>query len=125
MQKRIKALLKDNIFLIAIFITILIGYLSLMKMPKYAPNVSGIDKWEHSFAYFTLTICWLFTFYKKPTKKYIVIISCILYGIVIEVLQSTVTSYRTGDYLDILANTLGVLLGLLVFNQILKKNRVK
>lgn len=93
-------------------------------MPKNGPSISGIDKWGHGFAYFTLTISWLFTFYKKPRKKYYVIIACIIYGIIIEILQSKLTSYRTGDYLDILANTTGVLMALLIFNQILKKNQV-
>ena len=125
MQKRIKTLLKDNILLIAIFITLLIAYLSLMRMPEYAPKISGLDKIQHSFAYFTLAISWLFTFYKKPSKKTIIIIACIIYGTVIEVLQSTLTSYRTGEYLDILANISGVLLGLVVFNHVLKKNQVK
>ncbi|WP_299666802.1 VanZ family protein [uncultured Polaribacter sp.] len=90
-------------------------------MPKFNITVSHIDKWQHSFAYLVLSICWLFTFYKKNTKKYIVVLSCILFGIIIEVLQHTVTNYRTGDYLDVLANTTGVLLGLLIFNQISKK----
>jgi VanZ family protein len=124
MLKPIKTLLKDNIFLIAIFITIAIVYLSLMKISFSQPKITNIDKWEHGLAYFTLTICWLFTFYKKPKVKYIVVFACILFGILIEVLQHTLTIYRTGDYKDILANTLGVVLGLLVFNQILKKNSV-
>ncbi|WP_156109199.1 VanZ family protein [Polaribacter sp. Hel1_85] len=121
MQKLIKSLFKDNLFIIAICITISIAYLSLMKMPKVEGNFSKIDKVYHLFAYFTLTICWLFSFYKKPTLKYLIIIGCIIYGIIIEVLQDTLTTYRTGDFKDILANTLGIVLGLIVFNQILRK----
>ena len=92
-----------------------------MKISFSQPKITNIDKWEHGIAYFTLTICWLFTFYKKPKTKYIVVVACIFFGILIEVLQQTQTTYRTGDYKDILANTLGVVLGLVVFNQILKK----
>ncbi|MCI2229345.1 VanZ family protein [Polaribacter sp. MSW13] len=124
MLKHIKTLLKGNIFLIAILITISIAYLSLMKMPQYQPTISNLDKWEHSFAYFTLSISWLFVFYKKPQKKYLIVLVCIIYGIIIEILQQTLTDYRTGDYLDVLANSSGVLLGLLIFNQILKKNQL-
>ena len=86
--------------------------------------LNTIDKWEHALAYFSLTICWLFTFYKKPNRKYIIIIACISYGIFLEILQHTITEYRTGDYRDIIANTLGVLLALLIFNLIMKKNQV-
>lgn len=126
MLKHIKNLLKDNIFTIAIIVTISITYLSLMKVPENYPSViSHLDKIQHAFAYFILTICWLFSFYKKfPSRKYIIVIACIIFGIIIEVLQSKVTIYRTGDYLDVLANTLGVFLGLTIFNQILKKNKV-
>ncbi|WP_243456871.1 VanZ family protein [Polaribacter batillariae] len=94
-----------------------------MKMPKYEAPISHIDKWQHSFAYFTLSICWLLSFFRKPHKKYLIVFLCILFGIIIEILQSELTSYRTGDYLDVLANTTGVFLGLVVFNQIYKKNR--
>jgi VanZ family protein len=93
-----------------------------MKMPKVEEiSFNNIDKLYHLFAYFTLSTCWLFSFYKKPTLKYIIIIFCILYGIIIEVLQDTLTLYRTGDFKDVLANTTGIILGLLVFNQFLKK----
>ncbi|WP_246034780.1 VanZ family protein [Polaribacter aestuariivivens] len=91
-------------------------------MPKYETSISNIDKWQHGFAYFTLSICWLLTFINKAQKKYLIAFLCIAFGIIIEVLQNELTSYRTGDYLDVLANTTGVLLGLVVFNQIYKKN---
>jgi VanZ family protein len=125
MLKRIKTLLKANIFIIAIFITAIISYLSLMKISFSQPKIiSNLDKWEHCIAYFTLSFCWLLTFYKKPKKKYIIVIACIIFGIVIEVLLDKLTTYRTADYLDIVANTIGVLLALLIFNIIFKKNKV-
>lgn len=91
-------------------------------MPKsdigFFPNS---DKIYHLFAYFSLAISWLFSFLKKQNSKFIIALGCIIYGIIIEVLQNTLTTYRTGDYLDVLANTLGVVLGLVVFNLIFKK----
>ncbi len=93
-------------------------------MPKAEVGFGNIDKVYHLFAYFTLTICWLFTFYKKPKVKYIVVIACVFFGIIIEVLQSTTTTYRTGDYLDVIANSIGVVLALTIYNLILKKNQV-
>jgi VanZ family protein len=119
-----KSLLKDKTLLIAIFITIGILYLSLIKMPKHTVTISHLDKWQHGFAYFILTFFWLFTFYKK-NKKYPIVICCILFGILIEVLQYSITNYRTGDYLDVIANSGGVLFSSLAFNQVFKKNRVK
>jgi VanZ family protein len=91
-------------------------------MPKFSSTYNGSDKLYHGIAYSTLAICWLFSFYKRPKAKYIIVILCILYGILLEVLQGTLTNYRTADYFDMLANLLGVLVGLTIFNLVLKKN---
>ena len=124
MLKHIKNLLQDKILFIAIFITIAIVYLSLMKVPKFEIHINHLDKWQHSFAYMMLSLSWLFSFSKK-NKNILIVLSCILFGIIIEILQQTLTNYRTGDYLDVIANSIGVLLGLLVFKQVLKKNKLK
>lgn len=125
MLKRIKALLLGNLFLIAIGITLFIGYLSLMKMPQLKIEVKNLDKGYHLIAYFTLAVSWLCAFYKKPKKTYLIVTLCIVYGILIEILQDKLTVYRTGDYRDIIANSIGVLLGLFLFNLIFKKIIIK
>ena len=117
-----KNLFKDNFFLIAAFvITIVISCLSLIKTPKIDTGFSNIDKLYHLFAYFTLSLFWLFSFYKKSSLKYFIVLACLIYGILIEVIQHTLTTYRTGDYKDAIANTLCSIFGLIVFNQIKKK----
>ena len=93
-------------------------------MPNTNIKVANIDKLYHSFAYFTLTITWLLAFYKRQEKKIVIVISCIIFGIIIEILQTTLTVYRTGDYYDVIANSLGVLLALLIFNIFFKKNKI-
>jgi VanZ family protein len=122
MLKRIKNLLKGSIFIIALIISITIVFLSLLQLPSSKINIINIDKAYHSIAYFALGISWLFAYYKKPEKKYFIVICCIVFGIIIEVLQSSLTSYRTGDYVDAIANSCGVLLALLIFNLFVKKN---
>lgn len=124
MLKLIKTLFKGKILFIAIGVTIGILYLSLLKVPKTSINIDNADKLYHCFAYFVLTFTWLLYFRKKPNKKYLVVISCIFFGIIIEILQSTLTNYRTADYLDALANSLGVLIALMIFNLICKKNYI-
>jgi VanZ family protein len=119
-----KTLLRDKIFLVAIAITIGILYLSLVKIPKSNININHLDKLQHGFAYFILSISWLFTFYKK-NSRYLIVCCCILFGILIEILQNELTNYRTGDYLDGIANSMGVIIGLLIFNLISKKMRLK
>lgn len=124
MLKRIKILFKDNMIYIAIVITVAILYLSLAKLPKTSINIKHIDKGYHSLAYFTLALAWLLSFYQKQEKKYLIIVLCIILGIIIEVLQACLTIYRTGDYLDILANTIGVLIALFVFNLFFRKKSI-
>jgi len=90
-------------------------------------KISHLDKIEHAIAYFFLGVSWLVvsTVYKtKFSKKRIVVFGCIIYGIIIEILQETITLQRTADILDVLADIVGVLLGLLIFNQFSKKNTV-
>lgn len=126
MLKRIKALLLNNLIIVATIVTVGILCLSLIKLSGVpSMEVKNIDKVYHSLAYFVLTISWLLTFYKKPEKKYIIVLSCIIFGIIIEGLQMVLTVYRTGDLLDVIANTTGAILALLVFNLFFKKNYIK
>lgn len=124
MLKTTKSLLKANALTISILITIAIGYLSLVKAPVIFYDVSNLDKVQHSFAYFALTMSWFFTLKNNFLKyKYVVVISCFFYGILLEVLQSTITSLRTGDVFDVFANSIGVTAAFFVFIRIYKKNK--
>ena len=128
MQKPIQNLLKGNSLFIAIVVTISIAYLSLMKTgPTIEIGLPQTDKIEHAFAYCVLALSWFIFASKKQkkTKKLIFIVfGCIFYGIILEVLQATITLHRTAEFFDMLANTVGVLIGLLIFNRISKKNQV-
>lgn len=123
MLRHTKNLLRDKLLvIIAIVISLSVLTLSLIKMPNTGITLVNIDKAYHGFAYFTLTIFWLLSFYKIPKKKYLITLCCIIFGIIIEVLQNVITDYRTGEYLDVLANSIGCLLALFVFSMIFKKN---
>lgn len=118
MLRLIKNLFKDkkNRIIIAIFITVSIAILSLIKLGKQPISISNIDKIEHAIAYLFLTFFWLLALVKTKYQTYIVSICCFFYGIIIEVLQTTITTYRTGDYYDIIANSVGVLLAFTLFS---------
>lgn len=125
MQWLMKVLLKAKLTIIAVAVSMGILCLSLIKIAIYNPiDTPHLDKLQHGFAYFVLSVCWLFALQKKQ-RKYVIVLCCILFGIVIEILQYTITNYRTGDYLDVLANSFGVLLGVFIFSQVSKKNRLK
>jgi VanZ family protein len=125
MLKTIKKLLKDNAIFIAIFITVSIAIGSLVKPDLITiKSISVSDKTYHFIAYFFLMFSWLYTFLKnekfQKNIKYL-ILGCLIFGIVIEILQGTITSYRTTSYLDILANSVGIGLAVLIFHFFEKK----
>jgi len=127
MLKPIKKLLEANVLLIALSITILIAFLSIANLGEIAPKEVLInDKLNHTIAYFFLTWSWLYTFQKKkiPLKEIHVVIFCIFFGILMEFLQWTLTSYRTASFLDVLANSIGVLIAYVGVYFSPKKNQV-
>ena len=98
--------------------------LSLRKGASFPIEISNIDKVYHAIAYFVLAVTWLLSFpvsKEKSTVKYTIAFGCVFYGIVIEVLQTTLTTYRTASFLDVVANSVGVFMALLVFKSIYKK----
>ena len=96
MLKGIKKLLKRNSLIVAVVLTIVIVFLSLGKVSGPPINFTYIDKVEHTIAYMTLVFFWLLAFGSSKKTIYLVIILCVLFGVLMEVLQST-TSYRTFD----------------------------
>ncbi|PKH49732.1 hypothetical protein CXF68_03040 [Tenacibaculum sp. Bg11-29] len=123
MLMRIKNLLKDNIKIkaIAILITISIAILSLIKIGSQPIQIKNLDKYEHALAYFVLSFFWLLVFRTTKINKLIVVFCCFFYGIIIETLQVTATSYRSGDILDIAANTTGILIAYIIYFLFLRK----
>ena len=126
MLKPIKSLLENNAIYIAVFITISILFGSLVKSEFIVvESISVSDKTYHLIAYFLLMLSWLYAFFKREkfeeNVKYI-ILGCFIFGIIIEILQGVITSYRTASYLDIVANTIGVLLAVVIFHVFEKKN---
>lgn len=125
MLKPIKSLLENNAIYIAVFFTISILAGSLIRSEFIVvKSISTSDKIYHLIAYFLLMLSWLYAFFKKEkfqkNVKYI-ILGCFIFGIIIEILQEVITSYRTASYLDIIANTIGVLLAVLIFHIFEKK----
>ena len=113
-----KHLSERNLFILALFWTIAItiaSLVSLSNMPRV--NVLGKDKTVHFLFYFVLTLTWNFALqkkYKNWALKYIIVFVVIGYGIVIEVLQEVLTKTRQADLYDVIANSAGALVALIV-----------
>ena len=125
MLQDIKKLLEHNALILAILATIIIGVLSLSAVPKLnlELGIKSGDKYLHFIAYFGLSTIWYFALRNRVQKKvfnFFVPLGLIFYGIILELLQSGITTYRTGDIYDALANTAGVIVGLVLFKRIIK-----
>lgn len=133
MKKLIKSLLEPKYTLIlAIFCTVAILVSSLMN-PEKLPikDFNQSDKLLHFSAYFVLTITWYLYYFSRKEWSWVflkpIVVIClpiIAFGIFIEVLQGTLTTYRTIDSLDALANSIGVSLAFILivsFKEKLKK----
>ncbi|MGY5355215.1 VanZ family protein [Wenyingzhuangia sp. IMCC45467] len=85
-------------------------------------SVSYTDKFEHVLAYAVISFFWMLSC--KLGKINLSFLSLLLiiigYGIIIEILQMSITSHRTGDLLDVMANSIGVILGY-IFLKILSR----
>ena len=107
-------------FGIACLYTFLITWLSLTQLGKISlGDFNPTDKMMHAAAYFILGLVWMFyILIKKPQDfnfnrvVFYISLAVIAFGMLIEVLQGTLTEYRTPDWADILANTIGVLIAL-------------
>lgn len=112
------------LLLFALIYTGAITYFSLIVM-DFKVSVAGFDptdKMLHAGAYLFLALLWklFFLFQNSDFKRYKsnlywVAIACFVFGMLIEVLQGTLTSYRTPDWWDVLANSTGVLLAVVFF----------
>ena len=87
-------------------------FISLMPSPPAFSGFPGIDTLEHLLAY-TIIMLW-FGFIYLPGSAYRNLgLSLIMVGLILEIIQGE-SGYRTLEYFDMLANTLGVLFGRLL-----------
>jgi VanZ family protein len=125
MLQDIKKLLERNALFMAILATLVLAFLSLTAIPKInlGLGIKSGDKYLHFTAYFGLSLLWYFALKERINKKvfkFFVPLALIVYGIILEGLQSGLTTYRTGDIYDVMANTAGVIAALIIFNRFIK-----
>ena len=107
--------LKKLTLFAAIFYAIALATASLMTL-KNLPEVklSFADKIFHFLAYSLFTILWYFAFsmslkFEKRKAILTAAVFAILFGIVLEVLQGTITTSRAFDVYDAFANSMGAI----------------
>lgn len=115
--------LRRHALFFLVFYIILITVLSLINIGKLPEIGSDYDdKLYHAAAYFVFVIL-CFNYLKKSEIKYAVLLSVlfpVFYGIIIEVFQQAMNTNRTFDWLDIVANIIGVILGYFIIQYLSK-----
>lgn len=106
-------------FPLTLFCVALIWYLCLFKPPSTSlGRIAGFDKFVHISMYLgTCSVFWVEYFrsrrtLSRPTLFVVGVLSPVLMSGIIELVQEYCTTYRGGDWADLAANSLGVLLAL-------------
>jgi len=112
---------------------LLITVLSLLSFPDDPDgglDIPHMDKAVHFIFYFVAAI--LGSLYLREASKKTIALSralimslafTIIYGMILEVFQSTLTDYRSGELKDVLANSLGALCGVLLIKYLFSGKR--
>ena len=113
-------MVKNNIF--SILVALIIMYLSLANSHTFDKvpliNIPNIDKVVHFGMYFSLMSIITFENRKTITSISLLFLTGLIplfYGILMEILQATLTVTSTGSFYDALANSAGILVSILLW----------
>jgi VanZ family protein len=96
---------------LGLFLLAVIALLSLAQLP--APDIqmpTHFDKYEHIAAYAVAAFYWCQLFVKQRDRLLCAFALIALSG-TLELAQGFLTQHRSGDWLDLVANTIGVMIG--------------
>lgn len=107
----------------------IIVYLCLIRISEMpALTIPYVDKFLHAFFYLVFSLLWFYALRfnsRKQNRTQLLIkvfLLSLLFGIAIELFQTFLTTYRSGDIIDVLANTSGTLLAFLLITTIDKND---
>jgi hypothetical protein len=130
LQQMLKIIFKYSFWCAFAWTAVIFG---LCCMPgRYVPTTDWLelisfDKFVHAGIFFTLTCLWLIYIYKRNKLTTIsillVLLLCIAYGGLLEIMQATLFSQRSADWFDFIANSFGCAMGFWFFSK--KKYRLK
>lgn len=102
---------------LSLICTLAITILSLAPIgaPEVAQDVPFFDKWAHFVMYGGLSFL---LFYETKTRSLLLASALLLYacllGGLMELCQAYLTTYRSGEWLDFVADSIGALLGCVI-----------
>ena len=110
-------------FVPAVLMTAGVAVLSLWEAPQLPPPVLSLgDKVLHGLLYTVLAITWAFPIlksqiinHKSQIIRSIYVVACVTaYGGLMELLQHCCTRTRSGEWLDVLADFIGAIIGVIL-----------
>lgn len=125
-----------RLFAKVIIVALIILTFSIIKLDDSLPGNSGLpkntDKIVHGIMYFVFCLVMLHSLFK--TKNYrnsiwfnfaIALITSIIFGGVIELIQKYLLLHRSGDWLDFAANTTGIITACICYAIVFKSKTQK
>jgi VanZ family protein len=113
-------MIRKNIF--SILVALLLLYLSLADPAKFAKTeltrIQNIDKIVHFGMYFIMMSVIIIEHRKSirnPVNLFLMALIPLSYGVLMEILQLTLTSTRSGDFYDALFDAAGILTSVLLW----------
>lgn len=117
---------------ISVILILVIWYLSLFTPPKTElANVRFIDKWAHLLMYGSLAfVLWMEDWRVRKAspsmpRTLALYIGPVAMSGLIELAQAYCTTDRSGDWLDLAANAIGALAGIVLSGMLTRKMRKK
>ena len=117
---------------ISVILSLVIWYLSLFTPPKTElANVRFIDKWAHLLMYGSLAfVLWMEDWRVRKAspsmpRALALYIGPVAMSGLIELAQAYCTTDRSGDWLDLAANAIGALAGIVLSGMLTRKMRKK
>ncbi len=115
-------MIKKNIF--SILVAMIIMYLSLANAHTFDSvsvfdSIPNFDKFVHMGMYFSLMSVIILEHRNSiqiPRQFFIIGLIPFFYGVLMEILQATLTQTRTGSVFDAMANAVGILLSILIWS---------
>ena len=108
-------------FGMAIFWTILTFYLSLISARSASKfniwDFTGTDKLAHLIFYGVFSFLWCMSLRKRNVEKKYVLFFSIFFGVSMEIFQLYLFNGRSFELYDILANIIGSIIGVILFQK--------
>jgi VanZ family protein len=130
MLQPIKNLLEGNLIkYVAVAFQLLVTVLMLIPTSGVSyMDIPQSDKFLHMVIYLILFVVWAFAWKVNPERKWLLwtlVVLLTIYGIVIELIQDKYIDSRTADFWDVMANSVGILFGMVVFYKLKRRIELK